>query len=176
MNGLLPFPANPTKKPKDIHKSPIPCNVPKKRGRKKLPCRLYHSASLLHLQTNKLLFDVLGSIQTKLRPCRGKNGNIYNPSKSAEKEFKECVSEILCGNNLPIFDHTLLLNVTIKFHFNVSSSKKLPDVDNCIKFVLDALKGVAYVDNRQINSVVGCCCSNSGIVDTTSVCVKLSKK
>jgi Holliday junction resolvase RusA-like endonuclease len=77
----------------------------------------------------------------------------YNPSKQAQEQF----AKSLVMPTVPISD---LLEVELEFHFDMPKSyakmKNKPehptrcDLDNLIKFVLDALNKKLYQDDSQI--------------------------
>lgn len=88
----------------------------------------------------------------------------YDPSKKDKVEFLKTIFD-----QLPQMPLSTALGLTIAFnferpksHFNrkgvlLPSSPKLhtkkPDIDNLIKFVLDALNGHLYVDDSQVVSI-----------------------
>ena len=89
----------------------------------------------------------------------------YDPSKKDKVAFLKTIFD-----QLPKIPLSTALGLTITFnferpksHFNrkgilLPSSPKLhtkkPDIDNLIKFVLDALNGHLYVDDSQVVSIL----------------------
>jgi Holliday junction resolvase RusA-like endonuclease len=129
-----------------------------KRGRpkkKKEPIFFSNSdASAFSYTTNRVYFEVAGRPLHKKRAARGKNNNCYNPSRSEEKEFASVVKDIFVERlgRVPTFQRTLALTVDVRFLFpdRGSSIFATADIDNLCKFVLDALNGILYNDDRQI--------------------------
>jgi crossover junction endodeoxyribonuclease RusA len=93
-----------------------------------------------------LSLTIEGEPVAKARPRLGANGNIYTPK--ASRVYEELVAWY--AKRLPIYDGEVLLNVT----FYCSPSRKLPDLDNLIKSLLDGLqKGGALIDDRQVSEI-----------------------
>jgi Holliday junction resolvase RusA-like endonuclease len=111
-------------------------------------------------------FEVLGEPQP-LGRHRMAGKHMYNPSSKLQKEFLKS-----CKSLLPQSPLTGPLEASIMFYFkrpqNHFRSRKFThekkagapkwhfqrkDLDNCVKFVLDALNGVAYEDDSQIASI-----------------------
>ena len=99
-------------------------------------------------------------------------GRFYNPSKPFQKEFKERARQALSSHiKFPYFNKNEFLKICIAFymrrpaiHYNSYGRKRdnAPDlvkgrrvVDNMTKFVLEAMNGLLYTDDSQINTVVG---------------------
>jgi len=98
---------------------------------------------------------------------------VYNPSRRHQQSFKHAFQQAMHSVNMSWDDTTLQSRgpweVTLVFYFRRSSRSrvsamnipgqpdiyctKTPDIDNCIKFVLDALNGVAYHDDKQVAKV-----------------------
>jgi Holliday junction resolvase RusA-like endonuclease len=129
-----------------------------KRGRpkkKKKPIFFSNShASAFSYTTNRLYFEVAGRPVQKKRAARGRNNNCYNPSQSEEREFASVVNDIFVEHlgRVPTFQRTSALTVDVRFLFpdQGSSIFATADIDNLCKFVLDALSGILYNDDRQI--------------------------
>lgn len=122
-----------------------------------------------------LTFDVVGECVPKGRPKFSTNGRFvktYTPEKTANYENLVKVSclEALKNSDIePFMDKSIALGVIIRINKQVPSSvskKKRegmlngnirpttkPDLDNCVKSILDALNGVAYLDDSQVTSV-----------------------
>ena len=82
------------------------------------------------------------------------NGRIivFNPASRELNAFRRSVRECLGGLSVgmfPMFD--IAVSLEVKAIFFVSNMRK--DVDNMLKFVLDALQGVVYPDDRIIVTI-----------------------
>ena len=114
----------------------------------------------------EIYLKVLGEPVGKGRPrfsTRGGFVKTYTPAKTTEYE-KKIRDEFLNNYQPSMFeDEALELNAKFVFEMPKSWSKKKrellngkpctkrPDLDNCIKSVMDALnKGIAYTDDAQI--------------------------
>jgi Holliday junction resolvase RusA-like endonuclease len=144
----------------DVESSAVGSSVCKrsKRGRpkkEKVPVFFPSSrASAFSYTTNAMYFEVAGRPVPKKRAARGRNNNCYNPSQPEEREFASVVNDTFLGRlgRIPAFQRTLALAVDVCFVFpnQGSSIVATADIDNLCKFVLDALNGVLYHDDRQI--------------------------
>ena len=124
----------------------------------------------------KTMFRVEGNPSSQLRYNRGKAGNAYDPSKKAKTQFRSKVESMLglSGSNQPLFPSHVLLSITLVFrmrrpnnHFvgrqrdstKLSSGAPPPfvvtkcDVDNLLKFVMDAMNMLIYADDKQVAAV-----------------------
>ena len=114
-------------------------------------------------------FIVEGEPQGKARPrFSRKSGTVYTPAKTAKYE-KEIRDSFLAAGGKLIPEGSYVL-VTIDAYFeipksytkrkrlacerNINRPDKKPDIDNVLKVVLDALNGVAYVDDKQVIGVI----------------------
>jgi|GEM_PF-509625 Holliday junction resolvase RusA-like endonuclease len=121
-------------------------------------------------------FYIPGRPTTLPRPRFFRNG-IFNKAKVATKEFKAKMKETSHHlNNGVLFDINVPLTLIIIFYIprpqsdfvglrrapgnlkpGVASHRFLPiaaDIDNLVKFVLDALNGLVYKDDRQVVKLV----------------------
>ncbi len=99
-------------------------------------------------------------VHAKQRPRGGKNGVVYTPkaTKDAEKivkqSFVDCMGENFPPLAGPVAVELSLGNDEILFriapHAEHEHRKLRGDIDNYAKTILDALNGVAYYDDRQI--------------------------
>lgn len=110
---------------------------------------------------NKSTFTVLGEPTAKARP-RFSRGRTFTPQKTKEKEQE--VINTYNENVGYVFEGYLKLSIDMYFKVPKSDTKKnkelklanilrpskKPDIDNVIKLILDALNGVAYVDDVQV--------------------------
>lgn len=88
------------------------------------------------------------------------NGRIYDPSAGDKKKFLNKFKEK--WDNAPM-SRVSLLRLTFRFKLLKSHKKKhvagdlylqTPDVDNLCKYLMDALNGVAWVDDRFIGRIM----------------------
>lgn len=101
--------------------------------------------------------------QGKARPrADGRSGRIYTPSKTAK--YEKLIREEFKRQNPDWSPAEEAVSVTITAGFRIPLSwskkkreaavsapvKKKPDIDNIEKAILDALNGVAYVDDALI--------------------------
>lgn len=109
-------------------------------------------------------FIVYGRPYGKARPRRGKF-MIYNPKQNYEYEDK-VRKAYLAAENAPRepTEDAIWINVTLVFPIPKSTPKKKreamlegkafplirPDVDNCLKSIMDGLNGLAYRDDKQV--------------------------
>ena len=114
-------------------------------------------------------FVVEGEPQGKARPrFSRKSGTVYTPAKTAKYE-KEIRQAFLDARGKMISAGSYVA-VTVDAYFeipksytkrkrlacerNINRPDKKPDIDNVVKVVLDALNGVAYVDDKQVIGVI----------------------
>jgi Holliday junction resolvase RusA-like endonuclease len=99
-------------------------------------------------------FEILGE-PNSLERHRFTNNHAYNPSKLKQKEFiknivfPEKTTEYLHIDFEFIFERP-------KSHLKMKEKPEYPkrkDIDNLVKFVLDAFNGLLYVDDSQVVSI-----------------------
>ena len=142
-------------------KSPANFPAKRKRGRpRKTPKKVLFLPieSSLTATPTKIYFEVAGKPEPKKRAAYGRSGHHYNPSKVAEQQFASAVAR-LCVDKLgsvPKFPAGSLLKVNVEFIFPRKQNQadaqivQMADVDNLCKFILDALNGTLYDDDRQV--------------------------
>jgi Holliday junction resolvase RusA-like endonuclease len=91
-----------------------------------------------------------GRPRTLKRHRDGKHGK-YDPSKGDKDVFV-----MHCNHKRPKEPFAFPLHVYLQFHF--LNRKSEPDIDNCIKFVFDALNGIFWKDDRYIERVTAVKC------------------
>lgn len=133
-NTIKRGPGRPRKKPKIILFSPP-------------------NDAIVEWSRNKICFEILGTPRAKKRAAYGTRGHRYNASQAEEQQFAATVKSVLSDStgSVPTFDSSALLCMDVGFVF--PAGKKLlatADVDNLCKFVMDALNGVLYSDDKQI--------------------------
>ena len=99
------------------------------------------------------------------RFCRSKGGNVYALHHKSIKSAREVLAEQF--RSAPLRDVALVVHIELFFkrpktHYKKNQLKndaprfvtKTPDVDNCIKFVLDALQPLVVFDDKIVTRVV----------------------
>lgn len=90
-------------------------------------------------------FEVPGRAVPKGRP-RFFQGNAYTPRTTKEYEAKvRAEAEVALPDD---WSPEGRFSVTVLFYFD---DKRIRDLDNCVKAVTDALNGVVYKDDAQID-------------------------
>ena len=92
----------------------------------------------------KMRFEIPGRPMPKQRPRVGRYGNIYTPRET--KSYEELVGivarqhckEPLAGD----------ISVAIEVY-----GKRIGDLDNIAKSILDGMSGIVYVDDRQVTEL-----------------------
>lgn len=96
-------------------------------------------------------FTVFGKVRGKERARKGRYGNWYTPQRT--KDYQELVgtealvaivNDNLLGHNLPDKERA---SVDM---WPYRKGKRHPDSDNVEKLVLDALKGICYRDDNEV--------------------------
>jgi len=94
-------------------------------------------------------FTVKGPPVSKKRVATSRFGNKYNPSAASEKKFAKVALKVL--KRAPnVFPKGTPLRINLQFRFARRSMATTPDVDNLVKFVMDALNGIVYHDGHQV--------------------------
>ena len=68
---------------------------------------------------------------------------------SEAKAYKQEVGLIALQARMRVMEGPVALNVTL-----VPKNGTVMDLDNCLKVTLDALKGIAYADDKQVRKIV----------------------
>ena len=90
-------------------------------------------------------FIVPGRPRPKQRPRIGRNGAVYTPRETRDYErFVGWCALQAMGGEKPIAGPVALEAL---FYFK---NCKTPDLDNCIKALLDGLQGVVFQNDRQV--------------------------
>jgi crossover junction endodeoxyribonuclease RusA len=95
-----------------------------------------------------VMFDVAGVVVPKGRPRLGK-GHVYTPEKTRAYEQLVAMSFLRARPR----GWTKVGDFDVTLHVHLTSRRSQPDVDNCIKSVLDGMNGIAYADDGQVVSV-----------------------
>lgn len=110
---------------------------------------------------------ISGKPDSKARPRFGKRGRVYDPNKEKTKWVKSILRLYAKGGRLsgPVFVDFTFVFSRPKSHFRQGKFSHLlkdaapnmhtftPDIDNCIKFYLDAANEVLFLDDSQVCSV-----------------------
>lgn len=98
-------------------------------------------------------FNIRGIPKAQARPRKGKGGHFYDPSKVYKDNI---TAQLLLQNPHYIAEG----GITVNLLFNLPRPKSLkksvinhvkkPDIDNLVKSVLDAAKGIVWRDDSQI--------------------------
>lgn len=88
------------------------------------------------------VIEIPGTPVPKQRP-RLASGRVFTPPKTHAAEELIAWKARAAGVRISTSD----VSVTAGFYF---TGKRRGDIDNLVKTVLDALNGVAYVDDRQV--------------------------
>jgi crossover junction endodeoxyribonuclease RusA len=83
----------------------------------------------------------------KQRPRKGRNGKLYTPRET--REYEEHVG--LRGREQFVFPLRCSIDLGVTLYFN---NRHTPDMDNCLKSIMDGLNGIAYEDDRQIRKIL----------------------
>jgi Holliday junction resolvase RusA-like endonuclease len=97
-------------------------------------------------------FTVSGTPNTLKRHRDGKRGK-YDPSREAKRIFV-----IHCNQHRPREPFDFPLHVYLQFHFDNHANE--PDLDNCVKFVLDALEGIFWSNDKFVYRITAVKCFN----------------
>ena len=89
-------------------------------------------------------FVVPGPPQPKERPCRGSLGHWYTPKRTAQYERAVAGYALAAGIRGPLSGS---FSVEIVLWF---PDRRRRDIDNCGKAVADALNGIAWQDDSQV--------------------------
>jgi Holliday junction resolvase RusA-like endonuclease len=92
-------------------------------------------------------FAVAGKPIGKQRPRLGRNGHVYTPAATVAYE-RTVRWETLAARPLS-WDRSAPVSVTVACYFPDARRR---DVDNVLKAVLDAMNGIAYADDCQVQS------------------------
>lgn len=86
--------------------------------------------------------------------ARTRDGRFYNPATTDMFTFRSLISDYFRTQLLekPVFAKGASVSVTVEFYLTCSGSRE-PDLDNLVKFVLDACNGLVYADDIQVNVI-----------------------
>ena len=125
------------------------------------------------IMNNYLTAKVPGVPKAQVRHRHTKRGHTYDPSKKDKKDFIHKLKTYNCGSPSKLvepFTGEILLLITFQFPWpkkwyrtgkysgllkdNAPIEHTIkPDIDNLLKFVMDAGNGVLWSDDRQIHQV-----------------------
>lgn len=110
-------------------------------------------------------FTVYGEPHGKARP-RFANGHAYTPKSTVNYERWVQAAYMDVSREIIPADQPVMVTMDIYHALPKSTPKskvdtalrerpmKKPDIDNCIKSVLDSLNGLAYADDKQVVAVI----------------------
>lgn len=105
-------------------------------------------------------FEIPGKPFAKQRPRMTRQGRAYTPKETVS--FERTVGEYAMAENAVLIDGPCKLKVIAVFEPAKSWSKKKrqdalwnphtqkPDLDNCVKAILDGLNRIAFADDSQV--------------------------
>lgn len=101
-------------------------------------------------------FTYIGTVRGQGRPRFGRHGAYENPKDTAYKTELQEAYRRHCAIVFP--DEPLLVSIAVMRCLPKSRPKRIkfeqdtckPDIDNIAKAVLDALNGLAWVDDKQV--------------------------
>jgi len=99
---------------------------------------------------DQVCFVVPGEPVSKGRPRLAKGGHSYTPPRTREAEKRVSDAYRLHIGPTPTGQQMVHGRLAVEIVF-VCKNRRKRDVDNMAKLVLDALNGVAYVDDDQID-------------------------
>jgi len=104
---------------------------------------------------NRFVVANFGKPLSYMRPGRGQNGHRYDPLRIERASFCDAILNTFLFSHLPLITFgTEPVELEVIFNFNQNYIPN--DVDNLIKFVMDALQDVQTYDNdRQVMSIKG---------------------
>ncbi len=92
--------------------------------------------------TRSVAFTIEGEPRSKQRP-RVARGRAYTPKETVEAEA--IVAEAYWAASEHLFEERVVVSIDF---FN--GNRRRRDIDNMVKLILDALNGVAFVDDVQV--------------------------
>ena len=93
-------------------------------------------------------FTVPGRPRPKQRPRKGKHGNMYTPRETQEYERKVAWYALKAMQGKVKI--TGPVGVEIRLYFK---GKRVADIDNCAKAIMDGMVGVIFNDDRQVREL-----------------------
>jgi len=106
----------------------------------------------------ELKLSIKGKAWAKARPRRSGYGHFYNPNEKQERDLK-IASAIVChsinGEIVKHFEPGIYISMEATFVFKSEGLMRTKDVDNLLKFLLDALQDVVYHDDKMIVRATG---------------------
>ncbi len=94
-------------------------------------------------------FTVPGRPRPKQRPRKGKYGNMYTPRETQEYERKVAWYALKAMRGKDKI--TGPVGVEIRLYYK---GKRVADIDNCAKAIMDGMVGVIFNDDRQVRALM----------------------
>lgn len=80
-----------------------------------------------------------------------KNGRMISYQPRRIVEAKKYIQYLIKEQNIGCYDSDIILYVVFSFKSKKKGFKNTrPDIDNLLKFIIDAMKGLVYKDDSQI--------------------------
>lgn len=99
-------------------------------------------------------------VHTKKRPRLGSRTQtrVYDPNAKSTRQTRAGIMKQLKAQNFRVLlasSVELDIQVTIKSakHLIGKPCKKTPDLDNVVKYYMDAMNGLVYTDDRVVNKI-----------------------
>ena len=100
-----------------------------------------HSSSI-----NTLIACILGKPLSFMRTGQGRNGHLYDPTQIERASFRDAILDLFRLSHLQLFTFgTEAVELEVIFTFNQNYIAN--DLDNLVKFVMDALQDAHIYDN-----------------------------
>mmetsp|Transcript_1477 Transcript_1477/g.1712 ORF Transcript_1477/g.1712 Transcript_1477/m.1712 type:complete len:182 (-) Transcript_1477:141-686(-) len=111
--------------------------------------RIWYTPGLNHPHSsdvNTLIASILGKPLSFMRTGQGRFGHRYDPQQIERASFRDAILELFRLSNLPLFTFgTEPVELEVIFNFNQNYIAN--DLDNLVKFVMDALQDAHIYDN-----------------------------
>jgi Holliday junction resolvase RusA-like endonuclease len=152
-----------------------------KRKKNTIPAFTVDSSDPFLCSSTAVSFVVRGKPRPQYRDKPGWNFTRYNPGKQLQKEFRK-VALIVCAAHsgfVPNFGTDANIKVEVHFCFpspKTGHLKNTADIDNLVKFVLDACNETFYGDDGQVVRLTAdkCYDDSRGGTGFTSVTIESS--
>lgn len=149
-----------TAQPQTAKKAPAKKAAVKKASAKKVPrppTKIASDPAPNFIANRRASFLILGRPSTMERPRNGR-GHMYSPSASSVNELRQELQLLVSNCERPASQTTLFkreAKLLFQADFALAPRRgRRPDIDNLLKFVLDALNDSIWHDDGQVREVV----------------------